>query len=134
MIPVTGTDVNILDFEPLEMPSLTHRLDLAAQRVRDYTAGREAVKQAIYLIVNTERYQYPIYSWNYGTETLDLIGRPIPFVLSEIKRRVTEALLQDDRITSVDNWGFDVKRGKVTATYTAHTIYGDINADAEVNV
>jgi hypothetical protein len=134
MLPVTDTDINLATFEPVEMPTRSYHFDLGAQRVRDFTDQREAMKQAIYLIIYTERYTYPIYSWNYGAELGGLIGQPIPFVLPEIKRRITEALMQDDRITGVDNWEFEVVRSKVTATYTVHTIFGDIDADAEVNV
>ncbi len=134
MIPATDTDINLLSFAPVEMPTRSYRFDLAAQRVRGFTDQREAMKQVIYLIVYTERYQYPIYSWNYGAELDGLIGQPIPYVLPEIKRRVTEALMQDDRITGVDNWEFEVVRSKVTATYTVRTVWGDIDADVEVTV
>lgn len=134
MIPITDTDISVLDFEATEMPSFSYNLDRSSGRIRGFTDELEAIKQAIYLIVNTERYQYPIYSWNYGTELGDLIGQPIPYVLPEIKRRVTEALLQDERITAVDNWIFDVQRGKVTVYFTAHTIFGGIEADTEVNI
>lgn len=134
MIPATDTDISILTLGALEMPSNTFFFDLDGRRVRGYADRREAMKQAIYLIIYTERYTYPIYSWNYGAELDGLIGQPIPYVLPEIKRRVTEALLQDDRITGVDNWEFEVRRGVVSATFTAHTIWGDIDAAAEVNV
>ena len=73
----------------------------------------EAVKQAIYKILNTERYQYPIYSWNYGVELADLFGKPIAYVLPEIPRRIKEALVADDRI--IDATAFELshdKRGK----------------------
>ena len=67
----------------------------------------EAMHQVIYKILNTERYQYIIYSWDYGIETLDLFGEPISYVCPEIERRIIEALIQDDRIESVDNFEFD---------------------------
>ena len=67
----------------------------------------EAMHQVIYKILNTERYQYIIYSWDYGIETLDLFGEPISYVCPEIERRIIEALIQDDRIESVYNFEFD---------------------------
>ena len=134
MIPASGNTLNNLTFVPLEMPSHSYHFDLDAQRVRGLTDNREAMRQAIYKIIYTERYQYPIYSRNYGTEMDDLLGQPIPFVLPEIKRRVAEALLHDDRITAVDSWEFDIRRGVVAATFTAHTIFGDIDVSVEVSV
>lgn len=72
--------------------------------------GLEAIKQAVYLILNVERYRYVIYSSNYGVEFDDLLGKPVPYVLPELKRRIEEALTQDDRITSVDGFEFKTKK------------------------
>ena len=132
MLPVNNTDIDLITLQPLEMPSRTYHFELLDQQVRGFTDQQEAMRQAIYKIIYTERYVYPIYSRNYGAELDGLIGQPIPYILSEVKRRVSEALLHDNRITAVENWDFNVQRGKVTATYTARTIYGDIDADAEV--
>ncbi len=134
MIPATDTDINLLSFAPVEMPSLSYRFDLDTQHVRGVTDSLDAMKQAVYLTVGTERFQYPIYSWNYGVELAGLIGRPISYCLPEIKRRITEALVQDDRITGTDNWAFEVRRGKVLASFTVHTIYGELDANREVTV
>ncbi len=130
MIPAVGE--NIVNFVAAEAPSKSYRLDLTARHMRGVTDQREAMKQAIYLIVYTERYKYPIYSWNYGAELEELIGKPVAYAIPEIKRRVTEALMQDDRINGVDGWVFDVKRGIVSATYTVHTVYGDIDAEVKL--
>ena len=56
------------------------------------------MKQAIYKILNTERYQYVMYSWNYGIETLDLYGEPVSWGCPELESRIREALMTDDRI------------------------------------
>ena len=98
------------------------------------TDEQEAIRQAIYLILSTERYVYPIYSWNYGVELVDLIGRPKDYVMSEIKRRITEALTQDDRIDSVDGWTFEKTKKTVTVTFIVHTIFGVIEVTKEVNI
>jgi phage baseplate assembly protein W len=95
----------------------------------------EAVKQAVFKILNTERYAYIIYSWNYGIELKDLFGQPIRFVCPEIERRVKEALLQDDRITAVDNFEFDIsKKNVVAVSFTVHTLFGDLNERTVVNI
>lgn len=94
----------------------------------------QAMHQVIYKILNTERYQYIIYSWNYGIETLDLYGEPISYVCPEIERRIIEALTQDDRIESVDNFEFDYsEKGKLHVTFRVHTIYGDLEEERAVN-
>ena len=134
MLPENTGTINILNLDPLDMPSRTYYFDLDAQRIQGFADQQEVMRQAIYMIIYTQRFQYPIYSWNYGAELDGLIGQPISFVLTEIKRRVTEALLQDNRITAVENWAFEVERGKVLATYTVRTIWGEIDADVEVSI
>ena len=87
----------------------------------------EAMKQAIFKIINTERYKYLIYDWNYGIELNDLIGKPIPYVYAEIERRMKEALLADNRIKEVTDFRFSNNGGDVLCLFTVNTIYGEIN-------
>lgn len=122
------------DFEIAEQPTYTHKMNLETNRIQGYTDKQEAMKQAIYKILNTERYQYVMYSWNYGIELMDLYGEPISFVCPEIERRIIEALTWDERIESVDNFEFNVsKKGELLVTFTAHTIFGDVEAEKAVN-
>ncbi len=115
-------------------PSKTYKMDLDSNIINGYCDGLEAVKQAVYKILNTERYQYIIYSWNYGVEFADLFGEPVDFVCPEIERRITEALKQDDRVVSVDSFLFDVsKKHTVKVSFTVKTIFGDLNIEKEVS-
>jgi len=133
MLPAVNDDLQ-KDFEIEEETSHTYKLDLDNSTIAGYVDDLEAMKQAIYLILNIERYEYLIYSWNYGIELNDLYGQPIPFVLPELKRRITEALLQDSRILGVDNFSFETNKGKVHATFTVHTIFGDVEAERVVTI
>lgn len=122
------------DFEITEQPTHTYKMNLESNLIRGYTDGQEAMKQAIYKILNTERYQYVMYSWNYGIELLDLYGEPVSYVCPELERRITEALTWDDRIQSVDNFEFNIsKKGEILVTFTAHTVFGDVVAEKVVN-
>ncbi len=122
------------DFEIAEQPTKTYKIQLEGSHVRGYTDGLDAMKQAIYKILSTERYQYIMYSWNYGIELLDLYGEPVSYVCPELERRITEALTWDDRIKSVDNFNFDTsKKGEILATFTVRTSFGDVTAEKVVN-
>lgn len=127
---------NTLNTAITEVPkmSATYRIKYDEDRVVGTIDNIEAVKQAIYLILNTERYAFPIYSWDYGVEFVDLYGMDKRLAIPEIQRRIREALLQDERILSVDN--FDVKsdRRKIHVTFTVHTVYGNLENEAEVNI
>ena len=133
MIPSTSGFLS-QDFAIEEQPSLTYRMDFERLNIRGMTDGQEAMKQAIYKILDTERYQYGIYSWDYGVELADLLGEPISYVLPEIKRRVSEALTADSRIESVDGFEFETSGGIVRATFAAHTAFGDIPIKKAVNI
>lgn len=133
MIPVVNDDL-VNDFEIEQEPSRTYKMHLDKKRISGYTDNLDAVKQAAYVILNIERYEHLIYSWNIGIELNDLYGKPISFVLPELKRRIPEALTQDDRILTVDAFSFETSKGKVHARFTVHTIFGNFEMDRVVNI
>lgn len=136
MIP----NINILmtDIKEVEYPSRTYKIEVKNSedddRINGYTDDLKAIQQAIYLILNTERYQHPIYSWDYGVELVDLMGKPMSYVISEIPRRVTEALTQDSRITNVRDFEFEKNKSKLKVTFVVETTLGNVPTDLEVNV
>ena len=134
MIP-SGNTILTTEINVVTMPSKQHKMDLDKNRILGTCDNLEAVKQSIFKILNTERYSYLIYSWDYGIELVDLYGKPPMFVCPEIERRVKDALLQDDRITGVDEFEFDIsKKGVVSVTFTVHTFFGDLEEEMAVNI
>ena len=100
--------------ETLEQPSLTYELNLKDKTIAGYIDGLEAVKQAVVKILQTRRFEHLIYSSNYGQELDSVIGRDPLWAYAEIERHIKEALLQDDRILSVDDMKITFK-GEQTA-------------------
>lgn len=134
MIPSFEDDLTE-EFEVETEPNKSHKMYIGDGYINGTCEDLEEVKQSIYKILNTERYQYLIYSWDYGVELIDLIGKSVSYACSEIQRRITEALLQDDRIESVDGFDFDVSNKKeVVCTFTVHTIFGDVESEKVVNL
>jgi hypothetical protein len=131
----SGNDILTANFEIKTQPSKQHAMILDSNRIIGKCDTLEAIKQTVFKILNTQRYRYIIYSWNYGIELEDLFGQPVMFVCPEIERRVKEALMQDDRITDVTDFDFDIsKRGVVAVSFTVHTIFGDIDEGMVVNI
>lgn len=121
------------DFEEELGPSKNYRIVLSRDQVAGYVEEIEAMKQAIYLLLSVERYDYSIYTFNAGSEFRKLIGKPTSYVVSEVKNVITNCLLQDDRITAVDSFNIRVTgKGVVTVWYIAHTIFGEIEEQREV--
>lgn len=134
MIPLLTAFLN-QEFEIEEQPTHTYKMNVENKLIRGYADGLDAMKQAIEKILQTERYQYVMYSWNYGIELLDLYGEPLSYVCPELVRRISEALLWDDRIESVDDFEFELTpKGSVHVSFTVHTIFGNVQADREVTI
>ena len=133
MLPVSE-DLSENDEEEV-MPSLTWKLDSETMTMEGTVDGIDSVKQAILCILNTERYEYLIYSWNYGVELVELLGEPISYAVPELKRRIAEALEQDDRINGIRDFQFDASnQGTVLVSFVAETIFGTLGIEKEVSV
>lgn len=132
MIPAVATALNQpFDIETRET-SNTYYLDIENNIIHSRADGLAAIKQAVFLILNIERYDWVIFSWDYGVELSGLFGKPITWVIPEVERRISEAILQDDRVTSADDFNFTRKHGSLTVTFTVHSIFGDFPAQKEV--
>ena len=96
---------------------------------------REAMELAIYQILHTERFAWPIYSWNYGAELGRLTGRSVRVAQGELPRLLREALTQDARITGVRDVTV-TQSGKREALvhFTAETVFGDVDAAAPLRL
>ena len=133
MIPSTNTILSS-ELEVVNQPSKNYRMHLDRGIINGCCDSLEAMRQVVFKILNTERYQHIIYSWNYGIELLDLYGEPVAYVCSELQRRITEALVQDDRIDSVDGFEFDVSEKRtVKVTFTVYTRFGNLESEKVVN-
>ena len=134
MIPNNNTDLLTTELTIETEPSKNYKMKFEQKLIGGYVDELEAMKQVAFKILNTERYEYIIYSWNYGIELKDLYGEPTNYVCAELVRRITEALIQDDRINSVDTFEFDTsKRGSILTTFIIHTIFGDLSSEKVVN-
>lgn len=112
-------------------PDKTYRM--GEKTMQGSIEKNESVRQAIYHILNTERYSNPIYGKNYGVELEKYLNTDIEYIRSTIQDTLSDALLQDDRITdvtvdSVEQTGYN----SVLVTFTVATIYGKEREELEV--
>ena len=134
MIP--DIDLLLYEIEEYEYGNETYKINMSQNgdndSIESFINDLDSVKQTIYLILNTERYEYNIYSWDYGIELVDLVGQPISFVTAVLPGRIEEALTQDDRIEQVKDFKFTKQKRKLQVTFTVVTNIGEINSDLEV--
>lgn len=91
----------------------------------------EALKVWIYKALKTERFDYMAYSWQYGIELKPFIGKVMSVQerFSELKRVITECLMVNPYIVSMDSFSFDEeKHGElVKLSISLTSIYGEVN-------
>lgn len=133
MIP-NNNDKLQLDFEKDIPTSRTYGLNIENNTITGYCDGIEAIKQGIYCILNTERFDYLIYSWNYGVELKNLIGEHHTYVIPELERLITEALMQDDRIQDVVDFEVENKKNIVNVKFKVITTVGNVEIEKAVSV
>ena len=89
--------------------------------------GNNAIKVWVYKALLTPRYNYSIYSWDYGSELMDLIGKAYTPSLTkeEAKRYIKEALLINPYILEVTVIDTSFSNGILSADIKIVTIYGE---------
>lgn len=112
--------------EAAQLPTRTYHLDFVRGRCGGFVDGQKAMEQAIFKVLNTVRYKHLIYSDNYGFQ--NMIGYDELYVRGDLGRRIQEALLQDERITTLENFSLEfTSKDDVLVTFIARTIYGDVS-------
>lgn len=134
MLPENQITELLEDYETKVRTTETFKLHTNENRVYGITDGIDAIKQAAYKILNTERYKYGMYSWDYGIELEDLFGMDIDLVIAKLPNRIKEALTQDDRIIDVTDFEFKKGRNELTVNFVINTNVGKIEAEKVVSV
>ena len=133
-LPESGT-VNLaqgVQFE--QFPSHTWYIDKKTGRIRGTADGLQAVRQAVEIILNVERFRWQIYRPYSGMQWEGLIGQDPGYVASELRRRVTEALGMDDRVRGGSGFTYSAEGEALSASLTVNTVYGDMQTTLEVTL
>ncbi len=117
-----------------DQPSLTWIADPVTRRLRGRGDNYEAVRQAVEVIVNVERFRWQIYSPNFGIELDGLLGNDPGFAASELQRRLSDAFLPDSRILGISDFSYTFENGVLTAEVTVNTVFGPVKTGVEVTV
>lgn len=112
--------------------------DLAWKIEKDRMQGRvdklNAVIQSSIKRLNTENGVYEIYSENYGLKTVDLVGKDKDYAVLTLKRRITESMLFDERILTVNFLESIVNERKITLCFEVLSIYGSFNLERSLKI
>lgn len=127
---VIGFDTDIVI---ASQPSKTWIIDRDTMQVACMDDGLEAVRQAVEIALDVERFRWTIYSANFGSELDELIGQDEALITAEIPRLVEGALSQDDRIVQVEDYVF-TRTGpdSMHVSFTVRTVYGDLIEEMQI--
>lgn len=132
MLPTEYNDDLVQDFEIETQPTRTYALRLDGYPSAGKLDGVEAMKQAIFLILQIERFQYAIYSWNYGTQLNALLGQTMtPYLQAKVAKAIEDALMADDRVLSVEQFSFAKGKRSLLVKFTVTTTEGDVESEFE---
>ena len=113
-------------------PSLSWYINKETNRIEGTVNGQAAVRQAVEIILNVERFRWQIYRPYSGREWDGLIGQDPGYVGAELQRRVINALTVDDRVTGISDYDYTVDGSSLSAVFTVNTVYGSIAESVEV--
>lgn len=123
-------DLNLISFEEESTNTFIANTDVG--QIAGMDGGLEAMRQAVEIILTTKRYNWQIYSENFGIELDDLVGEDPDYIKTVLPTRVRDAFSVDNRILSAQNFVFNFEADRATVTFDVITVYGTVNA--EVNV
>ena len=117
-----------------QQPGRTWYIDKTTNRIRGECDDWLAVRQAVEVILNVERFRWQIYRPYSGMQWEGLIGQDPGYVASELQRRITEALTMDDRVRDISNFTYTVTGDQLSASLTVNTVFGEYETSVEVNL
>lgn len=116
-----------------EKPTNTFLIDWSSKQISGMNDGLLAMRQAVEIILNVERFHWQIYNSNFGVELEELVGDELNYITSELPRRIREAFSVDSRILSADHFLFrNIGGGNLAVTFDVNTVFGTFTEEVIV--
>ncbi|CAI6231799.1 putative protein YqbS [Bacillus subtilis] len=120
------------DSEVIET-SQTYKIDFENGRItNEMITGLEAIRQFVYLSLHTERYAYSVFSHDIGNELQDILAdseTTDAYKKMEIPRLIEEALIYDDRVSSVSDFEIEKQGDSFHVSFTVETDEGKLEIE-----
>lgn len=110
--------------------SKTYLINFNKDRIQNKIDGLEAVKQSIFMMLNTQKQAFSIYPLNYGVDLNRYVGKDKNYIIGDLPREIKESLMRDERILNVENFQFSnpVKfKDNLIVTFDVITIFGELS-------
>lgn len=112
-----------------DKPILRQGVPVVAERA-------EAVAVWAWNALHTDRFLWPCFSANYGSEIYTLIGQSYQAETkrAEVQRYIEECLLACPYITAVTGTTITVVGDRLTVGFAIQSVYGEVNMEVETDV
>ncbi len=118
----------------VRQPSKTWKIDFEKKKITGTIDGLDALRQAVFLCLNAQRYEHVIYSWNYGVETKNLAGGNYDLVRRQLQSAIEDALSVDSRISGISDFHATQSGDSMTAMFTVTSNDGTVIMEVNTNV
>ena len=118
----------------IENSEITYLIDRETNTIKGLGGGKEAFEQYVYLAMQTERFEYPIFSNNYGFQSKDIISKDPNYIQALFEKRVRECLT-DSRVLGINEFKYDNSENKnkvMSAEFNIDNVYGDSKYEVEI--
>lgn len=113
--------------ETTSEPTRTYKIDFQRGRISGMTDGLPTIRQFVDKTLRTRRFFHAIYSPNYGTELQANSSA------QNVERWIKEALLQDDRILSINEFRLVHEGDQATVSFVVESVFGQMAISQEVS-
>ena len=111
-------------------PTNTFLIDWASRQIAGMDDGLAAMRQAVEIILQNERFRWQIYSSDFGSELEELVGEEYDYIVSDLPRRIEVAVSTDSRILSVENFTFsEPGTGSLVCSFDVVTVFGTLEQE-----
>lgn len=109
------------------------KIDFENKTVGGFVDGKEALEQAVKMALMTQRYKYPAFSHNYGTDYSEVFANGYKKAMCKLKKAVCDSLCCDERVKAVDNFSFERDGSKMLVSFRVVSVYGETEETIEVS-
>lgn len=116
----------------VEKPTNTFLIDWTSKQIAGMDAGLPAMRQAVEIILQNERFRWQIYDGNFGSELEGLVGEEYDYIVGELPRRIQEAFSVDKRILSADHFQFRNLGSALSVSFDVETVFGTFSEEVRL--
>lgn len=111
-------------------PPVEYGIDFnTGQLTGEIVSGQEAIKVWIWLTLHSERYRYPIFSWQYGVELERYIGQGYSqeYLNDAVKNAINDCMTMNPYIKEMKDFTCVMEKDRLNIKFVVKTDYGEVN-------